>query len=221
MELSKSEEDYLKALYHLQVEGTGDKVSSKVLSEVLGVSAASVSGMLKKLKSKSLVIYEKYGKLGLSKKGMRTAVSLIRKHRLWETFLYDHMNFSWDEVHDVAEQLEHIHSEKLIEELDRFLGHPSRDPHGDPIPNADGKVSSGDSQVLSSLGVGNNCKLVSVNDTSVAFLRYVSDIGLALSDEIEVLEKRDFDNSMLIRFNDKQESVSETFADNVFVELKR
>lgn len=221
MMLSKSEEDYLKALYHLQVEGTEEKVSSKLLSEYLDVSAASVSGMLKKLKNKSLVQYEKYGKLALNEEGMKTSIALIRKHRLWETFLYDYMNFSWDEVHEVAEQLEHIHSEKLIRELDRFLDHPSRDPHGDPIPDAEGRIKDSQSQVLSSLGVGTSCRLVSVNDASVAFLRYVSELGLALSSEIEILEKRDFDQSMLIRFNEKEVSVSKTFADNVFVEVNR
>jgi DtxR family Mn-dependent transcriptional regulator len=216
--LSKNEEDYLKALFYLQTEQEAGEISSRALADHLDISAASVSGMLKKLKAKGLVTYERYGKLKLSKEGYEIAVYLIRKHRLWETFLHRHMNFTWDEVHEVAEQLEHIHSKKLIDELDRFLDHPTQDPHGDPIPDAKGKIALIETVSLSRLEVGERCRLVSVSDGSVAFLKYVSQIGLALSSEIEVLDHREFDGSLLIRFNDKEESVSKTFAENVSVE---
>ncbi|NNC83217.1 MAG: metal-dependent transcriptional regulator [Flavobacteriales bacterium] len=215
--LSKNEEDYLKALYHLQNEQGMGEISSKSLADHLEISAASVSGMLKKLKGKDLVSYERYGKLGLTDKGESIAILLIRKHRLWETFLYSHMNFTWDEVHEVAEQLEHIHSTKLIDELDRFLDYPQKDPHGDPIPDAKGEFDRVEAIHLAQLKVGEKCRLVKVSDGSVAFLKYLSQIGLALSSEIELVDQREFDRSLVIRFNGKEESVSKTFAENVFV----
>ena len=128
------------------------------------------------------------------------------------------MNFSWDEVHEVAEQLEHIRSTKLIDELDRFLEYPTKDPHGDPIPDAKGEIHRVEAINLAQVGVGERCRLVKVSDGSVAFLKYVSQIGLALSSEIEVVDEREFDGSLVIRFNEKEESVSKTFAENVFVE---
>lgn len=219
MELSKNEEDYLKALFHLVIERRESKAGTNQLAEYLNISPASVSGMLKKLKSKELIFHEKYGKLTLSPKGEAIAVQLIRKHRLWETFLYSHMNFSWDEVHEVAEQLEHIKSPKLVDELDRFLGHPKRDPHGTVIPDSDGKYPIMPRVTLSELSVGDTCRLVSVKDSSVAFLQYVSKLGLALSSEIKVEEVQEFDGSMVIYFNNESVAISKKFSDNVFVEL--
>ncbi len=214
--LSKNEEDYLKALFYLTVEEEQEKAGTNQLAECLDVSPASVSGMVKKLKAKKLVSNEKYGKLELTKEGITIAVKLIRKHRLWETFLYKHMNFSWDEVHDVAEQLEHIHSEKLILELDRFLGNPKVDPHGDVIPDKDGKVARVKKKTLAEIPVKTPCKLVSVKDNSVAFLQYVTELGLALNTEVEVLEKRSFDSSLKLTFNNKTVTVSKKFSENVF-----
>ncbi len=218
MDLTKAEEDYLKTLFYLIVESGEGKAGTNQLAEHLEVSPASVSSMLKKLKNKELVKYEKYGKLELSDKGKAIAVRLIRKHRLWETFLYQHMNFSWDEVHDVAEQLEHIQSPKLVFELDKFLGFPKRDPHGAIIPNEDGTYDIKPKITLSSLKIGDRCRLTSVKDSSVAFLQYVSKIGLVLSSELKVEDKQEFDQSMLISFDDKKITVSKKFADNVFVE---
>jgi DtxR family Mn-dependent transcriptional regulator len=175
--------------------------------------------MLKKLREKDLVKYERYGKIDLSASGRQTSVGLIRKHRLWETFLYKHMRFTWDEVHEVAEQLEHIRSPKLIEELERFLGFPKTDPHGDPIPDSEGRIVTRPKVLLSSLGKGRRCRLLSVDDGSVAFLKYVSEIGLALSSEIEVVELREFDGSMSIRYDGREQNISQQFAQKVFVEL--
>ena len=138
MSLTKNIEDYLKAIYYLIHEGGHQKAGINQLAEFLGLSPASVSVMIKKMKEKQLVHYQKYGKIELTKMGHEIALRLIRKHRLWETFLHRHMNFSWDEVHEVAHQLEHIHSPKLIRELDNFLGNPQRDPHGDAIPDEEG-----------------------------------------------------------------------------------
>lgn len=218
MVLTKAEEDYLKTLFYLIVESGEGKAGTNQLAEHLEVSPASVSSMLKKLKKKGLVEYEKYGKLELSEEGEGVAVRLIRKHRLWETFLYQHMNFSWDEVHEVAEQLEHIQSPKLIFELDKFLGFPKRDPHGAIIPNEKGEYDIRPKVTLSSLTVGDRCRLTSVKDNSVAFLQYVSKIGLALSSELRIEEIQEFDQSMLISYDEKTVTISKKFADNVFVE---
>lgn len=216
--LTKSEEDYLKALFQLLVEDNSVKVGNNQLAEYLKVSPASTNNMIKKLKTKDYVVSEKYGKLELTEEGCAIAVKLIRKHRLWETFLYNYLNFSWDEVHDVAEQLEHIKSYKLIDELDRFMDFPEKDPHGELIPNSKGEYKVVPKITLSSLEEGDVCKLISVNDGSVNFLRFVSEIGLALSSEIKILEVREFDKSIRIAFNNTIETVTRKFADNVFVE---
>lgn len=218
MKLTKNEEDYLKALFTLTKENHGDKAGTNQLAEHLGFSPASVNGMLKKLKTKGLVSYKKYGKLELTDEGSSIAVLLIRKHRLWETFLYKCMNFSWDEVHFVAEQLEHIESDKLITELDRFLGNPSTDPHGAVIPDTDGKFKEKPKLTLYEINTDEECKIIAVKDSSVEFLKYVTQIGLELSTKIKVLEKREFDESSLIEFGDTQLSVSKKFCENVFVE---
>ncbi|WP_298544042.1 metal-dependent transcriptional regulator [uncultured Aquimarina sp.] len=217
--LTKSEEDYLKALFQLLIEDNSVKVGNNQLAEYLKVSPASTNNMIKKLKSKNYVVSEKYGKLELTEEGKSIAVRLIRKHRLWETFLCNYLNFSWDEVHEVAEQLEHIKSYKLIDELDRFMDFPTKDPHGEVIPNADGEYSILPKITLSSLEEGAVCQLISVNDASVTFLKYVSEIGLALSSEIKVQEVREFDGSIKIQFNNIQETVTRKFADNVFVKV--
>ncbi|NER13068.1 metal-dependent transcriptional regulator [Leptobacterium flavescens] len=218
-DLTKSEEDYLKALFQIIIESEVTKVGNNQLAEYLKVSPASANNMIKKLKGKKLVISEKYGKLELTSEGKEIAVWLVRKHRLWETFLYKYMNFSWDEVHEVAEQLEHIRSAKLIDELDRFMDYPQKDPHGDIIPDEKGNYELTPKITLSHLKGGERCRLVAVNDSSVAFLKYVSEIGLALSSEIKVEEVVEFDRSVRISFSDRTETVSRKFADNIFVEL--
>ncbi len=218
--LTKSEEDYLKALFQLLVENRSTKVGNNQLADFLKVSPASTNSMVKKLKVKKYVVSEKYGKLELTDEGRSIALRLVRKHRLWETFLYTYLNFSWDEVHDVAEQLEHIKSPKLVDELDRFMDFPKKDPHGEVIPNADGEYQVIPKIMLSSLSEGDVCQLVSVNDGSVAFLKYVSEIGLALSSQIKIIEIREFDMSIRIQFNNIIETVTRKFADNIFVKVK-
>ena len=217
--LTKSEEDYLKALFQLLIEDDSNKVGNNQLADYLKVSPASTNNMVKKLRAKKYVVSEKYGKLDLTEEGKTIAVRLIRKHRLWETFLCNYLNFTWDEVHEVAEQLEHVKSHKLIDELDRFMDFPTKDPHGELIPNAKGEYSVLPKVMLSSLSAGDVCKLVAVNDGSVNFLKYVSEIGLALSSEIKILEVREFDKSIKIQFNDVIETVTRKFADNVFVKI--
>jgi len=219
MRLTKSVEDYLKAIFKIVNETKNAKVGTNQLAEYLNITPASASNMLRKLKANKLVTYQKYGKLNLTKKGEVIAVRLLRKHRLWETFLYEQMNFSWDEVHEVAHQLEHIESSKLISELDKFLNYPTHDPHGDVIPKEDGRYTKTYKITLSEVKESQACTLVSVKDNSAKFLKYVTQIGLALSSEIKILEIRDFDHSMLISFDNKTENVSRKFAENVFVEL--
>ena len=219
MGITKSIEDYLKAIFHLIYEDEFEKIGTNQLAEYLGLSPASVSVMIKKMKDKDLVDYQKYGKISLTVSGHSIALNLIRKHRLWETFLHRHMNFSWDEVHEVAHQLEHIHSPKLIRELDNFLGNPKKDPHGDVIPGENGKFIIPTKKSLGELKEGNLCRLVSVKDNSAVFLKYVTQLGLALSSEIKVLEVREFDGSMLISYDGKNENVSKLFAESIYVEM--
>ena len=218
MSLSKNEEDYLKALFYIIVENENENAGTNQLAEYLQISPASVNAMLKKLKQKGYVSYKKYGKLKLTLEGKSIAVTMMRKHRLWETFLNRYMNFSWEEVHDVAEQLEHIKSDKLISELDKFLGFPKSDPHGAVIPDASGNYERQKKVTLADLKTGDECRLVSVKDSSATFLKYVSQIGLALSSKIAVIEIREFDGSLVIKAGKKRETVSNKFAQNVFVE---
>jgi DtxR family Mn-dependent transcriptional regulator len=218
MSLSTAEENYLKALFQLTLENREKETGTNKVAEYLGVSPASVNAMLKRLKSKDLVSYERYGKLQLSELGQRLALDMIRRHRLWETFLYRHLNFGWEEIHEVAEELEHIHSPKLIRELEAFMGNPRLDPHGDSIPSAEGEYEPAEKRTLSQLKEGMKCRIVAVKDGSVAFLQYVSRLGLELSSELTVIEKRDFDQSLLIRIGESKEvSVSSKFASNVYV----
>lgn len=216
--LSKNEEDYLKALFHL-IASQEDKAGTNQLAQQLDVKPASANSMLKKLKTKGLVDYKKYGKLSLTSEGRATALLLIRKHRLWETFLHQKLGFSWDEVHEVAEQLEHIRSEKLIEMLDRFLGFPESDPHGDPIPDAQGNMNIRTKKTLAEVQPGESCRIAGVKDTSAAFLQYLTQLGLRLDSQIKVLEIIDFDHSMRIALQDGREiHISEKFSQYVFVQ---
>ena len=144
---------------------------------------------------------------------------IVRKHRLWEVFLVEKFNFSWDEVHDVAEQLEHIKSEKLINELDNFLGNPTEDPHGDPIPDAAGNIIKVEKQLLSEITTGKNTICVGVKDTSAEFLQYLDKQKIALGSTIEVLSKEDFDSSLLLKVNDQELIVSSKIASNLYVQL--
>lgn len=219
MALSSAEENYLKALFHLTLESREEETGTNKVAEYLDVSPASVNAMLKRLKGKELVKHERYGKLQLSEKGKKLALEMIRKHRLWETFLYRHLNFGWEEIHQVAEELEHIRSSKLIRELEAFMGYPKVDPHGDAIPSSDGSYTPAEKRTLKQVKEGEHCRIVAVKDGSVAFLQYVSRLGLELSSTIEVLEKRSFDHSMLIRLSEsgKEVSVSAKFSANVYV----
>ncbi len=217
--LSKSEENYLKAIFHLSIK-TEKGISTNAIAQQLDTKASSVTDMVKRLAEKELVFYKKYQGVELTASGEKIAANVIRKHRLWEVLLVEKFNFNWDEVHEVAEQLEHIHSEKLINELDAFLGHPKYDPHGDPIPDKEGNINFVEKALLSTIAITEKALCVGVKDTSSDFLRYLDKQGIALGKEIKVLEKEAFDNSMQIEIEGNQFVISQQIANNIYVKNK-
>jgi DtxR family Mn-dependent transcriptional regulator len=220
--LSFTEENYLKALLKINLETGITEAGTNELASTLQVKPATVTDMIRKLKEKKLVNYERYGKITLTREGRKKAVDVLRKHRLWETFLYEKLSFTWDEVHEVAEQLEHIQSPKLINKIDELLGFPEFDPHGDAIPDAKGHIKMRVQKTLDEISVGKTCKMVAVKDNSATFLQYVVKVGLGISSKIKVISKQAFDAMLVIEVKGKKHSVSEKFARNIFVvsELK-
>lgn len=216
--MTLSEENYLKAIYHLAVS-TESGVSTNAIAEMMETKPSSVTDMLKKLDEKDLVNYKKYQGVSLTANGNLAAKMIVRKHRLWEVFLVEKLDFSWDEVHDIAEQLEHIKSEKLINKLDFFLGNPTEDPHGDPIPDANGKIISTDKQLLSELLENQNGICVGVKDTSADFLKFLDKQGIALGSKIKIIAKETFDLSLKIIVDSKELSISNKIASNLFVKV--
>lgn len=214
--LTHAEENYLKVIYHLsQTEDEG--ISTNSIAEKIDTKASSVTDMIKKLKDKNLITHEKYKGVFITKEGKHTAKMIIRKHRLWEVFLVDKLNFNWDEVHDVAEELEHIKSEKLINALDAFLGFPKEDPHGDPIPNAKGEIAFREKELLSETEINKEYICVGVKDTSSAFLQYLDRQKIALGSIFKVLEHESFDHSVTVFFQDNELTLSKVVAQNLFV----
>jgi DtxR family transcriptional regulator, Mn-dependent transcriptional regulator len=213
---SLSEENYLKAIFHLEKKYSGG-VSTNALAEEMETKASSVTDMVKKLSDKKLVKYRKYQGVQLSDIGNKTAVEVIRKHRLWEVFLVEKLNFSWDEVHDIAEQLEHIKSEKLTDELDKFLGHPKRDPHGDPIPDAQGNFRIANKMLLADLKEGHAGICVGVKDSSTEFLRYLDKNEITLGKTIKVVQREVYDESVLIEIGHNELRISKSISNNLFV----
>jgi DtxR family Mn-dependent transcriptional regulator len=211
-----SEENYLKAIYHLGLKS--DKgISTNAIAEKMETKASSVTDMIKKLSEKELIIYEKYKGVKITSFGRKTAANIVRKHRLWEVFLVDKLNFYWDEVHEVAEQLEHIKSPKLINELDALLGFPKQDPHGDPIPDKDGNYHPIEKRLLSTLKVGEKGVCIGVNDSSSEFLQFLDKQRIALGNEIKVLEKEPFDGSVQIEIAGSTLSISNKIANNLYI----
>ncbi|MEY4011342.1 MAG: hypothetical protein RIT22_466 [Bacteroidota bacterium] len=213
-----SEENYLKAIYHLSTFDEAE-VSTNAIAEMMDTKASSVTDMLKKLAEKELVYYKKYQGASLTEKGRLMAKMIVRKHRLWEVFLVEKLDFTWDEVHDVAEQLEHIRSEKLIDKLDDFLGHPTEDPHGDPIPDGNGKMIKVDKLLLSEAKENQEVICVGVKDTSAEFLQYLDRQGIALGSKIKIVAIEPFDLSVIIKTHEKQVIVSDKTATNLYVKL--
>lgn len=214
---SVSEENYIKAIYHLQ-----DGVSLVSTNDIAGrmhTKASSVTDMLKKLADKKLVEYVPYKGTRLTQNGIDCATQIIRKHRLWEVFLVEKLNFSWDEVHEVAEQLEHIQSRKLIDEMDKLLDYPKYDPHGDPIPDAHGHYEKTIQTALSQLQKGQHGVLTGVLDTSTKFLQYLDKHQIELGTQIQLIEQEPFDGSCLIKTNVKEIHISKSIADNLYLNI--
>jgi len=216
--LSFTEENYLKALLQLTLEtGNKEDLGTNELAAHLKIKPATANDMLKKLKEKKYVHYKKYGKSSLTNEGKKLAVEIVRKHRLWETFLYEKLQFTWDEVHEVAEQLEHIKSPKLIDKLDKFLNYPAYDPHGDVIPTAKGEMKMPVKKTLDEEEIGHSCTMVGVKDNSASFLQYVDKVGLIMNKKIKVLAKQYYDDLIEIEVNGKRSSVSPKFAENIVI----
>lgn len=214
--MTLAEENYLKAIFHLENQSDGG-VSTNSLAEEMHTKASSVTDMIKKLAEKNMISYVPYQGVTLSDAGRSHAVKIIRKHRLWEVFLLEKLHFSWDEVHDVAEQLEHIKSEKLTDKLDEFLGFPKIDPHGDPIPDKEGRIEIVDKISLADAATGNSYVCVGVDDSSNEFLKYLDGNNISLGTTIKVLHKEPFDNSLRIKYNDTELMVSPAVAQNLFL----
>ncbi|WP_420321151.1 metal-dependent transcriptional regulator [Flagellimonas sp.] len=216
--MTRSEENYLKTIFHL---GGSDSIpiATNAIAEQMETKPSSVTDMAKKLAEKGLVNYKKYQGISLTDFGTKTALSIIRKHRLWEVFLVKKLDFSWDEVHEVAEQLEHIKSEKLIDKIDELLDFPKYDPHGDPIPSKDGKFMERDKQLLSEVAINTKGVCVGVKDTSSTFLKFLDKNGIALGKTIEILEKEEFDQSLHIKMDEKELHISHQIASNLYVKL--
>ncbi|MFT6055666.1 MAG: DtxR family Mn-dependent transcriptional regulator, partial [Roseivirga sp.] len=193
--LSFVEENYLKAIYHLSESGKRS-VNTNTLAEEMKTAPASVSDMVKRLSQKKMVQYQKYKGVNVSEEGKIKALHVIRKHRLWEVFLVDKLSFHWDQVHEVAEQLEHIKSPLLIKRLDEFLGFPKYDPHGDPIPDEDGKLTEKRKDPISELDLNILGIVVGVNDSSSSFLKYLDKVGISIGSKIEIKDRMEFDGSV-------------------------
>lgn len=216
--ITLAEEDYLKAIFSIQLK-TEEKVSTNEISKEIKTSPASVSDMLKKLEEKELIHYEKYKGVELSKKGKKIAIHIIRKHRLWETFLVNKLKFNWEDVHEVAEELEHIKSHDLIDKLDKYLDYPKFDPHGEPIPTKEGKVSSKKTIPLNKLQINIKGKVTEVTLDEKPFLEYLTKLKIKIGTNIELLEKISFDQSLIIKIENKQQHVSNDVAKHLLIKL--
>lgn len=215
-EMSISTENYIKAIY--QSGNTDDKISTSAIADKLAVSNAAISDMAKKLADSGLISYKKYEGVELTEKGLKLAMQVIRRHRLWELFLTKVLGLSWSEVHQEAEKLEHHSSDALVNKIEEYLEYPTVDPHGDPIPDRNGNLPElPEFRKLSDYQQGNNCKVVRVYDKNMELMNYLSKIGLILNKKIRVLQKLSFDNSLIIKIDGAEYTLSEKICDNIFV----
>lgn len=212
-----SEENYLKAIFHIGKQGQ-DKASATSIAEALGNNPASVVDMIKKLVEKKLIQYDKTKGAKLTEKGLKAALLIVRKHRLWEVFLHDKLGYHWDEIHEMAEQLEHIRHDDLADRLVKFLGFPEYDPHGDPIPKSDGQMPRIPKKTLSEVEPGKTCQVLGVKDTSTAFLQYLLQLNIGIGTKLRVRSKIEFDGSMNLTIGkDTDVSVSKKFVESILV----
>jgi len=216
---SFTEENYLKVIYHLSQLNT-NPVQTNAIAEKINTRAASVTDMLRKLSEKELIDYKKYQGVSLTEEGKAIAISIVRKHRLWEVFLVEKLDFRWDEVHEIAEELEHINSAPLVERLDSFLGFPKRDPHGDPIPDKDGVFEPSQYIQLYQLTEGSKGIIIGVSEHSPSFLKHLEKLELTIGIELELIEVTEFDGSAELLVNKKRLSVSREVARHILVNCK-
>lgn len=219
MSTSLAEENYLKIIYRLS-ENTSEEISTNSVAELTQTKAASVTDMLQKLAEKGWVNYQKYQGVRLTETGQKIALSIVRKHRLWEVFLVEKLNYNWDEVHEIAEQLEHIDSDTLINKLDSFLGFPGTDPHGDPIPNRDGTIPDLGYLHLSDIKENNPCIIMGVAKDAAIFLQLLTKLNLSLGAKLNIMEINTFDRSISLSVNNhKAIFISHEVAKNILVKI--
>ncbi len=211
-----STEDYIKAIYKL--EHGGGNVTTSALATQLQLADASITDMVKKLSEKGLVHYKRYQGVGLTARGKRMALKIVRRHRLWEMYLVKFLGFSWDQVHDEAERLEHVTSEEMEARLDRALGSPSVDPHGDPIPTVDGDLNHPEYTALSDSEAGAVVRVLRVSDQDSQILQHATKLGLGLNKKLTIKEKMTFDGSMVVKVAGKDHFISKEVAGSIFVE---
>ena len=213
---NQSTEDYIKSIYKLQIKGK--PVSTSVLARVLHIGDGSVTDMLKRLSIKKLIQYKPYKGVLLTGSGRRLAIRMVRRHRLWEMFLVEYLGYRWDEIHEEAERLEHVTSDELERRLDRLLGQPRVDPHGDPIPNVHGDLEGKNYAALSEFQTGDILRIIRVSDADPALLQHAAMLGLGLNKKIFIKKKMDFDGSLLVKIGTKEQFISAHVADSIFVE---
>jgi DtxR family Mn-dependent transcriptional regulator len=212
-----AEENYLKSIYHLSLNAAS--VSTNQIAALLNTSAASVTDMLKILAEKQLINYARYQGVSLTPAGEKIAIHIIRKHRLWEYFLVEKLDFKWDEVHEMAEEMEHISSKELIDRLDKFMGYPKYDPHGDPIPDCNGKFKVHELKLVSLILVDEGGVISGVRDHSAAFLQYLEKQQLTIGKKIKVIEIVDYDHSMVLQVERNKVNISREVANNLLISI--
>lgn len=212
-----AEENYLKAIYKLSLQA--ENVSTNQIAASLDTKASSVTDMLRKLAEKLLINYKRYQGVSLTQAGEKVAINIIRRHRLWEYFLVEKLKFKWDEVHEMAEEMEHISSTELIDRLDEFMGFPARDPHGDPIPDSEGNFKINDLKPISTVGVNTRGIISGVRDHSSAFLQYLEKQHLTIGQKILVTEIIAYDNTVVLQIDNKSLNISREVANNLLIAL--
>ncbi|CAM3922627.1 metal-dependent transcriptional regulator [Mucilaginibacter galii] len=213
-----SEENYLKSIFRLSQMPDVKKISTSAIAESLGNNPASVVDMIRKLSDKQLIEYDKKKGVKLTPQGQKDAIQIVRKHRLWEVFLLEKLGYRWDEIHDIAEELEHIKHHDLADRLESFLEYPEYDPHGDPIPKANGKMAKSFSASLADGKVGNTYRVAAVRDTSSSFLQYLHKLEISIGTQIRLIEQITFDQSLVISINNAEPTtVSSKFGENILI----
>lgn len=216
--ISRAMEDYLKAIYQFATDD--ERVSTSNLAQQMDCAPASVTNMLQKLSELKLVEYEPYQGVTLTEAGKKVALEILRHHRLIELYLAEVLGYSWDKVHEEAEQLEHVISEEFEERIDRALGHPTTDPHGDPIPTKDGRIAVREHRSLWETPGGEKVKVSRVSDRDPEVLRHLATIGIFPEVEINVIKKAPFNGPLHVKVNDSEHSLSEELANQIFVVSK-